>query len=143
MSSPFNTGPLSPERNPPINPQYYSPNIAIIESITSISQTVTEVVTTIDNEFVVGQLVRFVIPFGDGMRQLDEQQAYIISISSGTTFRVGIDTTTMGLFDASMNPRQEPFVVPVGDVNSGAINSSGRINNLLYIQGSFINVSPQ
>lgn len=138
---PFDVGPISPERNPPINPQYYSPNFAFIQSITPISSFSTQVVTTESNEFVVGQLIRFVIPYQDGMLGINEQTAYINSISSDTTFYAGIDATNMGSFNPMGTPYQQPMVIPVGDVNSGTINSSGRINNLLNIPGSFINIS--
>lgn len=142
MSNPFNIGPQSGERNPPITADYYSPQLAVISSISSISQFATQVVTTEENEFVVGQIVRFIIPARDGMVQLNERQAIVTSITNSTTFIVDIDTTKMGTFNASTNTFQDPFVVPVGDINSGAINSSGRINNLLYISGSFKNIGP-
>ena len=145
MSSqtPYNIGPLAAERNPPITPQYYSPNIAQISTITSISRFSTKVVTTEDNEFVVGQTVRFVIPPQDGMRQINGQQAYIFSIDNATTFYVRLDAVAFDAFNALGTTLQDPFVIAIGDVNSGQINSSGRINNLTYISGSFINISPQ
>jgi hypothetical protein len=145
MSSnyPFDSGPIAPERNPPINPQYYSPARAQIASITSISQTYTQVVTTEENQFVVGQVVRFNIPFGDGMDGLDGTQSYVVSIINGTTFLAGVNTANFNAFNAGGNPQQYPYVVPIGDVNSGAINSSGAINNTIYIEGSFINISPE
>ena len=143
MSNPFSLGPLAPERNPPINPEFYVPRVKVIASITSISQSYTQVVTTEDNEFVVGQTVRFNIPIGDGMRGLNGAQAYVVSVTNSTTFLVGYDTTTLGAFSSSGNPKQSSYVVPLGDVNSGQINSSGRINNTIYIPGSFINVSPE
>lgn len=143
MTNPFRIGPLAPERNPPITPEYYAPKLATISSITSISQFATQVVTVEENEYVIGQIIRFVIPERDGMIQLDEREALIISITNATTFLTDIDTTQMGLFNASINTFQDPFIVPVGDINSGAINSSGRINNLLYISGSFKNISSQ
>lgn len=141
--SAFNSGPIAPERNPPINPQYYSPQLAVLSSITPISTFYTQIVTEKDNEFVVGQFVRFVIANFDGMQPLNGLQGIITSITNSTTFYVNIDTTQFGTFNSSGNPTQQSFVIPIGDVNSGAINSSGRINNLLYPEGAFINVSPQ
>ena len=145
MSSnyPFNVGPIAGERNPPINPQYYSANFAIPQSITPITQSSTRVITTEPNEFVVGQLVRFTVPPGDGMYQIDEMVAYIITIENPTTFYVQLDSTRFDPFYGTGNPMQIPQVIPVGDASSGQINSSGRINNLLYPFGAFINVSPK
>jgi len=37
----------------------------------------------------------------------------------------------------------KPQIVPVGDNNSGVINSNGRNHNGTFIPGSFINISPQ
>ena len=102
MSSqtPYNIGPLAAERNPPITPQYYSPNIATLSTITSISRFSTKIVTTADNEFVVGQLVRFVIPIQDGMRQINGRQAYITSLDNATTFYVQLDSVDFDTFNS-------------------------------------------
>jgi hypothetical protein len=142
MSNPFNSGPIAPERNPPITPQYYSPRAVVIFSITPISQVSTQIVTSTSNQFVVGQVVRFDICARVGMQELNQTQAIVYSITNDTTFLVIADTTTLNSFNPSGNSRQESFVVPLGDFNSGQINSSGRINNITYIDGSFINVSP-
>lgn len=141
--TPYNIGPLAPERNPPITPEYYSPNIATLSTITPISRFSTRIVTTADNEFVVGQTVRFIIPPQDGMRQINGRQAYVTSIDNATTFYVQIDTLDFDTFNAAGTTLQDPFVIAIGDVNSGQINSSGRINNITYIPGSFINIGPQ
>jgi hypothetical protein len=143
MSNPFNSGPIPDYNNPPITPEYYSPNLSVLQTITPVNTFKTVIVTVFPNEFVVGQLVRFVLPPNVGMDSLNEQPAYITSIVDSQTFIVAADSTGQNPFDPSRNPRQTPFVIPVGDVNSGQINSSGRINNLLYIPGSFINISPQ
>ena len=143
MSNPFNSGPQADYRNPPITPEYYSPNFSVLESITPINTFQTQIVTVASNEFVVGQLVRFVLPSNTGSVPLNEQTAYITSITDSQTFIAAIDATAMNPFNPSRNPRQTPFVIPVGDISSGQINSSGRINNLLYPPGAFINISPQ
>lgn len=142
MTSPFNIGPLAPERNPPITPQYFYPNFSLIESITPIDTFTSQIVTQEINQFVVGQLIRFVIPILDGMRGLNEQTCYILEITNDTTFIAGINSQNMGTFNPDGNTQQKPFIIPVGDINSGQINSMGRINNLLYIEGSFKNISP-
>jgi hypothetical protein len=143
MSSVFNIGPIAPERNPRINPQYYSPTIYVLQSIAAVSDFLTQVVTVKDNNFSVGQIIRFSIPYGDGMQQLNGQQATVMAIFDPTTFYVDISVIGSDAFNPLGNLTQDPFVIPIGDINSGSINSSGRINNLLYIDGSFKNISPQ
>ena len=143
MISPLFTGPLAPERNPEIRPQYFKPKLAVITQIVPISELYTGIVSSVDTDFVVGQIVRFVIPTRDGMQQLDGKEAILVYLFMPNVFIVEIDTTKFDPFNPLGNLNQEAFVLPVGDINSGAINSSGRINNLLYIDGSFKNVSPQ
>jgi methenyltetrahydromethanopterin cyclohydrolase len=142
MTSPFNTGPQAPERNPPITPQYYSPRAVVISSITPISQTSTQIVTETENQFVVGQVVRFDIVARVGMQELNQSQAIVFSITNDTTFLAKVDTTKFNAFNPAGNTLQDSMVIPIADLNSGQINSSGRINNITYIDGSFINISP-
>ena len=142
MSNPFNSGPQAPERNPPINPEYYSPNFATLQAVSSINQFQTQITTTEPNEFVVGQLVRFVLADNTGMAVLNEQTAYITALVDNENFIIAFNVVGANPFFASRNVRQISFVIPVGDVTSGQINSSGRINNLTYMPGSFINISP-
>lgn len=142
MPNPFETGPIAPENNPPINSQYYSPKNVPILSIQPLSYGISQVITTVPNEFVIGQLVRFDIPNGCGMELLNGVQGYVIFISGNELFFIDVDTSSLASFNPTGNPRQVPQVIPIGDTNSGAINASGRINNTIYINGSFINVSP-
>ena len=142
MPNPFQIGPIAPENNPPIQPTWYSPRVAEISAIAPISQFITQIETTAPNQFVAGQLVRFVIAPRCGSTGLNEQQAYITQILDDETFYVAFNVTGMDSFNPSANTTQPSYFLPIGDVNSGAINTSGRINNILYIEGSFINVSP-
>ena len=66
--NPIFVGPIAPERNPPIQPQDYKPKVFVIDQIVPINDEFTGVVTDIDNDFVVGQIIRFVIPKRDGMQ---------------------------------------------------------------------------
>ena len=143
MFNPFQSGPIAPENNPPINPEYYSPNFATLQAVSSINPFQTHITTTEPNEFVVGQLVRFVLASNTGMLVLNEQTAYITSLIDDENFIIAFDVSQANPFNSSRNPVQSSFVIPVGAVNSGQINSSGRINNLLYPPGAFINISPQ
>jgi len=137
MGSPF-PGPTPAYSNPPIEPQYYSPRFRFIDSITRGNPTT--VVTTEDNEFVIGSLVRFVLPIANGIRQLNNQTGYVVEIDSTTQFLVAIDSTNYDPF-VSTSDIDQPQVVPVGDINNGVTNTSNT-NQATYIPGSFINISP-
>ena len=134
-------GPIAPENNPPITPQYYQPSVFDIAAITN--GTTTLVTTVVNNNYVVGQLVRLLVSQLYGARQFNEQTAYVININSSTQFTLGLDSSSFDVFVA--NPTSgttQPQVVAVGDVNSGPINSHGRMVNGTFIPGSFINISP-
>ena len=134
-------GPIAPENNPPINPQYYLPSAFNIASI--VNGQTTLLTTTINHNYVVGQLVRTVISQLFGERQLNEQTSYVISIPSPNQVELGIDSSSFDLFVP--NPTlstSQPQIVAVGDVNSGPINSQGRSNNGTFIPGAFIDISP-
>src|SRR5580765_4266785 len=96
MSS-FITGPIAPERNPPIDPLWYLPSNF---KISAISLGTTTVVTTIastsapsTNNFVVGQLVRFNIPPTYGTRELNGQTGYVIAKPASNQVTVDINST--------------------------------------------------
>jgi hypothetical protein len=140
-SSPF-PGPIAPESNPPINPQYYEPSRFAIENITLGTTTLVE--TTVDHNYVIGQLVRTLIPFGYGTTQLNGQQGYVISIPAANEVVINIDSTNYTAFSGSFTRNlTQPQIIAIGDVNSGVpSNSNGRVLNGTAIPGSFINISP-
>ena len=133
MTCPYFTGPQAPERNPPIQPQFLSPNIAtkILASYFSADITFMAVRTVDDNQFVVGQIIRYEIGDMAGT-------AIIFEVIDPKTFYANITST-------ETTPIADPgsIILAIGDINSGAINSDGRLNNLLYIDGAFRNISPQ
>jgi len=131
--------PIPAYSNVPIQPQFYQPRFWFISSITN--GFTTTVTTTANQDFVIGQLVRFIIPPSFGIRQLNERQGYVLSITSPTQIIVGIDSSAMDLFTSS-SATTKPQIVPIGDIANGQINSSGRTNNGTFIPGSFINISP-
>jgi hypothetical protein len=134
-------GPIAPENNPPIMPQYYLPSVFDIAAITNGSTTL--VTTTIDHNYVIGQEVRFLISQLYGERQLNQQTGFIISIPAANQFVVSIDSTFFDIFVA--NPTSgstQPQVVAVGDLNTGSINSTGRSNTGTFVPGAFIDISP-
>lgn len=143
MSSQSNVtiGPIAPENNPPINPQYFQPSVFYISAITLGKTTL--VTTSVDHNYVVGNVVRLVIPPTYGARELNEQQGLVVSIPSSTQVVLDIYSSFGNPFIPSpaYGPTL-PQIKAIGDNNSGGINSSGRINNNTTILGSFINISP-
>lgn len=140
MSNTF-PGPVPPETNPPINPQYYQPKVYFISAIT-LGATTT-VTTSVDHDYVIGQNVRLLIPSTYGSTQLNERQGYVISIPTST--QVVIDLNSSGGDAFIPNPTYGPTlpqIIAIGDINSGAINASARVNTGTFIPGSFINISP-
>jgi hypothetical protein len=140
-SPPLISGPIAPENNPPINPQYYLPSAFQIAAI--INGRTTLVTTTVNQDYVIGQEVRFLISQLYGERQLNQKTGFILSIPAPDQFVVDIDSTFYDLFVANPNSgTTQPQVVAIGDVNTGTINPTGRSTNLTYVPGSFIDISP-
>ncbi len=139
MIPPIISYPTPAYANVPIQPQFYQPRFWFISNITKGRTTI--VTTTANQDFVVGQLVRFIIPSSFGIRQLNEQEGYVISVISLTQVEVDIDSSFMDLFTSSSATTQ-PQIIPIGDIGNGQINNNGRKNYGTFIPGSFINISP-
>lgn len=146
MSQSVFPGPIAPQNNPPIEPQWFQPSRFPITNI-SLGPTTTVTMGTafgVGNNYVVGQLVRLLVPPAYGSSQLDEEQAYVISIPSPNQVTLQLNTS-MGVNAFIPNPPfsiNTPSISAIGDVNAGAINSQGRSNNGLTIPGAFENISP-
>jgi hypothetical protein len=143
MSSQFSPfpGPTAPESNPPINPQYYQPSLFYISAISE--GTVTTVTTSVNHNYVIGQLVRLLIPFNYGAQQLNERQGYVIGIPAANEVVLNIDSTKADAFIPSPTyGPTPPQIAAIGEVNSGQISSTGNVQINTYIPGSFINISP-
>lgn len=132
--------PVPAYSNVPIHAEYYQPSRFVISAIT-LGQTTT-VTTTQDHNYVIGQLVRLIIPPTFGCRQLNESQGFVISIPSVTQVVVAINSVGDDLFTSSLATTKAQ-ILAIGDVNSGQINTNGRNSNLTYINGSFLNISPE
>ena len=139
MIGPIISYPIPAYSNVPIEPQFYRPRFWFISTITR--GRTTTVITTTGQDFVIGQLVRFIIPASFGIRQLNEQEGYVIAINSSTQVIVDIDSSFMDPFKTSSATTQ-PQIIPIGDIGNGQVNNSGRRNTGTYIPGSFINISP-
>jgi hypothetical protein len=133
-------GPIAPENNPPIHPEFFKPREYNIASI--VNGQTTLVTTTLSHDYVVGQLVRLLIAQPFGARQFNEQTAYIINIPSNTSMILALDSSSFDLFvpNPTLSTTQ-PQVVAVGDVNTGHINLSPKYTHP-DIPGSFRNTSP-
>lgn len=133
--------PIPSYQNLPIRADYYEPRRFVISNIT-LGQT-TIVTTTEDQNYVIGQLIRLLIPGTYGSYQLNNREGYVIEILSTTQVRVDIDSSrNVNSFVAGTDRINMPQILPIGDVNMGPINTQGRVNNITFIPGSFINVSP-
>ena len=133
-------GPIALGNNYPIKSQYYQPQFFFISAI-SLGQSTT-VTTTVNHDYVVGQECRLVIPPLNGCRQLNEQTGFVISIPAQNQVVLNINSSmNVDQFKTSIFPTQ-PQIMAIGDVNTGQTNT-GRSNNLTYVPGSFINISPE
>jgi hypothetical protein len=133
-------GPIAPENNPPIHPEWYKPRVFNIAAITNGPYTI--VTTTVPHDYVVGQEVRFLISQIFGERQLNEKTGLVTFVPAANQVEVNIDSSFFDLF--TPNPTSgssQPQIVAIGDVNSGPINF-GRSHNKTYIPGSFRDISP-
>jgi hypothetical protein len=132
------TAPIPPFQNLPIRANFYNPSRFLISNII-LGQT-TIITATEDMNYVIGQLVRLIIPAPYGTYQLDNRQAYVISIPSDDQVEIDIDSNQMNAFIlASIS--QQPQILPIGDVNSGVINNNGLNAAGIGIPGAFINLS--
>lgn len=132
-------GPIAPESNPRINPQYYLPSVFDISAINLGSQTT--ITTSVNHNYVIGQSIRLLIPMTYGSFQLNGLQGIVTAIPAANQVTVNIDSKQANAFKigATTTPAQ---IIAIGDVNSGVINATGRINNGTFIPGSFIDISP-
>jgi hypothetical protein len=138
--SPF-PGPIAPENNPPINPQYYQPSVFDISAI-SLGSTTT-VTTSVNHNYVIGQNTRLLIPFFYGSTQLNQAQGLVIAIPTLNQVVLNINSIGANAFIASPSQTtQKAQIVAIGDQNSGSINVTGRSNTGTYIPGAFIDISP-
>lgn len=137
--------PIPPYSNVPIHPEFYQPRRFVILAI-SLGVTTT-VTTTLDMDYVIGQLVRLIIPPTFGTRRLNEAQGYVIAIPASNQVTLDINSQGMDPFINSIATTKAQ-ILAIGDINSGYASSTGRSiptingNTQITIPGSFINISP-
>lgn len=133
-------GPIPPYSNVPIEAQFYQPSRFVISNVTL---GVTTIVTATSNmNFVIGQLIRLLIPPQFGCRQLNEQQGFVISLPAANQVEVTINSSKNVDNFTSSSATTKPQIIPVGDVNNGIISTTGRIVTSTNVPGAFINISP-
>lgn len=138
---PYFNPPKPAYSNPPAVPQFFAPSVYEITAITL--GTTTTITTAVDHNYVVGQLTRLHIPPTYGSYQLTDTQGYVLSIPSANSVVLGIDSTLSNAFVSSPTyGPTKPQICAIGDINSGVINSQGRVNNGTTVPGAFINTSP-
>lgn len=134
------SNPTPPFQNPPIEPQFFKPSQFFISNI-SLGVTTT-VTTTVNHNYVIGNEIRLLLPSGSGCRQLNEVKGFVLSVPAANQIELSINSSmNVDSFLVSSNPTQ-PQTVIVGDINTGAVNSSGRSPVSTFIPGSFQNISP-
>lgn len=139
MSTPAIRGPVPPYANVDIHPEYYQPKRFVIEDI-DLGQT-TLVTTTIDHDYVIGQEVRLIIPPSFGCRQLNEQVGLVLTIPADDQVELDINSSVNVDPYIASSATTKAQILAIGDINTGNISSTGRINVPTYIPGSFINIS--
>lgn len=140
MSGTVISYPIPPYSNVPIEAQYYQPSRFVISAVALGSSTT--VTTSTDHNYVIGQLVRLIIPPTFGCRQLNEQTGYVLSIPASNQIELSINSSQNVDPYVASTATTVAQTFGIGDGNSGQINSSGRINLNTNIPGSYINISP-
>jgi hypothetical protein len=131
-------GPVPPYNNPPIMPLNFRPREFFISAI-SLGQTTT-ITTTVNHNYVIGNLIRLLIPVGFGSRGLNEVTGYVIAVPAPNQVTTNISSLGIDPFKPNVFTTQ-PQIVAVGDINTGAINANGPANTRPFIDGSFRNIS--
>lgn len=138
---PVISNPVAYLNNLPINSDYYQPSQFFISAVT-LGQTTT-VTTSVNNNYVVGQQVRLLIPNGYGCTGLNGLSGYVISLPAANQVQISINSSNQNAFISAGLPTQAQ-IVAIGDVNYGYVSTTGLsipFSNF-NVPGSFINISP-
>jgi hypothetical protein len=133
--------PIPPYQNLPIEPQNYKPRQFFISGVDLGVETA--ITTTEDMDYEIGQEVRLLIPPTFGCRQLNNQTGFVVSIPFPNEVTLNIDSSQNVDPFTSSNSTTQPQILAIGDINNGSTNNQGRINNITYPPGAFINISPK
>ena len=130
--------------NVPPEPQYYTPWRFVISAISLGATTnITMVIPAITSlTYVVGQLVRLIIPPTFGCRQLNGKEAYVIAVNPPNQVTLQLNSSqNVDQYISSSQPTKAQ-ILAIGDILAGATNNNGTQNQTTYVIGAFINVSP-
>ena len=137
---PLLNGPIPPYNNPAIQAGYYLPRQFFISAI-SLGQTTT-ITTTVNHDYVLGQLCRLIIPPAFGTIQLNLKIGYVILLPALNQVVLNIVSQGFSAFVEASTRTQKAQIIAVGDINSGDINANGPKQLGTFIPGSFIDISP-
>jgi hypothetical protein len=115
------------------------PRRFVISDITLGRQTIVD--TTTDQDYVIGQQIKLLIPPGYGCTQLSGKTGFVIAILSSTSVLTDIDSSIDVNDFIAASETNDPVILAIGDTNTGVQNSSGRFNLGTYVPGAFINIS--
>lgn len=136
-------GPPTPAyNNPPIQPQNYKPSRFVISAIST--GPTTTITTSVNHNYVIGQLVRLLLQPTYGASQLNGKTGYVIAIPQSNQITTDLNSQVCDPFIPSpaYGPTL-PQVLAIGDNNTGIISTTGRYVIPTTIPGSFANISPQ
>lgn len=119
-------GPQPEFTNPIIEPTHFSPRVFIIAGV--IKGLTSTIITTEEHDFVEGQRIRIRMPQPYGMDQIDNEEGFILEISS--SIGIVIDLDTRGYDDFVATPlfvSTSPQVFVVTNLN---FNREGEFENI-------------
>ena len=134
------SGPIALYSNLPIEAQFYEPSRFVISDVT-LGKTTT-VTTSEDNNYVIGQVVRLIIPATFGCFQLNGTQGIVLSLPASDQVEIAIDSSKNVNKYTSSTATTVAQILAIANVNSGQINSNGLQMESTFIPGSFQNISP-
>lgn len=127
--------------NVAIHDEFYQPSRFVISNI-SLGST-TFVTTLLNNNYVIGQEVRLLIPAEFGCFQLNGLIGYVLSLPNPNQVEISINSSFNVNSFISASSNQSPQIVAIGDINQGYVSNTGLTVPNPGIPGAFINISPQ
>jgi len=110
----------------------FNPSLSAITVITSIFSAIRGNITQIDTQsphtFVLGQIVKFLIPIDYGMPQINGEVATVIGVAiNPNQFFVNIDSRSFEPFVVPAAPKQFAQVFDIGEINSRLTGASRNV----------------
>ncbi len=133
-------GPVPPFNNPAIQAYYYQPSVFDISAVSLGA--LTTISTSVNHNYVIGQLIRLIIPPSFGCRQLNERQGQVVSIPAANQVIVNIDSSQNVDSYIASSATTVAQILAIGDISNGYTSSTGINIPSVTIPGAFINISP-